>query len=112
MERVRLSSSIAPQVTCGLINTKALYGALVYKTLSRLIGIRKNYGKDIECILLAKNRRFSSSKRTKHIKNRYFVIKGMIGKGEIIIQYCPTGEMQANINTKALQEARFYKMRA
>ena len=40
-------------------------------------------------ILLAKNGRFSSSKRTKHIKNRYFMIKDNIGKGEIIIQYCP-----------------------
>ena len=63
-------------------------------------------------ILLAKNGRFSSSKRTKHIKNRYFMIKDKIGKGKIIIQYCPTGDMWANISTKALQGALFYKMRA
>ena len=37
-------------------------------------------------ILLAKNGRFSSSKRTKHINNRYFMIKNKIGKGEITIQ--------------------------
>ena len=53
-------------------------------------------------ILLAKNVRFSSSKRTKHINNRYFMIKDKIGKGEISIQYCPTGDMWADINTKAL----------
>ena len=63
-------------------------------------------------ILLAKNGRFSSSKRTKHTKNRYFMIKDKIGKGEIIIQYCPTGDIWADINTKALQGALFYKMRA
>ena len=38
-------------------------------------------------ILMAKNDQFSCSKRTKHIKNRYFMIKDKIGKREVIIQY-------------------------
>ena len=59
-----------------------------------------------------KNDQFSCSKRTKHINNRYFMIKDKIGKGEVIIQYCPTGDMWADINTKALQGNLFYKMRA
>ena len=42
-------------------------------------------------ILMATNGRFSCLKHTKHIKNRYFMIKDKIGKGEIIIQYFPTG---------------------
>ena len=61
---------------------------------------------------MATDGRFSCSKRTKHIKNRYFMIKDKIGKGEVIIQYCPTGDMWADINTKALQGSLFYKMRA
>ena len=40
------------------------------------------------------------------------MIKDKIGKGEITIQYCPSGDMWADINTKALQGALFYKMRA
>ena len=60
---------------------------------------------------MAKNGRFSCSKRTKHINNRYFTIKDTIGKGEVIIQYRPTGDMWADINTKALQGSLFYKMR-
>ena len=40
------------------------------------------------------------------------MIKDKIGKGEVIIQYCPTGDMWAAINTKALQGSLFYKMRA
>ena len=55
-----------------------------------------------QTIMVAKNGRFSSSKRTKRIKNRYFMIKDNIEKGKIIIQYCPTGDMWADINTKAL----------
>ena len=63
-------------------------------------------------ILMATNGRFLCSKHTKHIKNRYFIIKDKIGKGEIIIQYCPTCDMWADINTKAPQGSLFYKMRA
>ena len=63
-------------------------------------------------ILMATNGRFSSTKRTKHINNRYFMIKDKIGRGEVIIQYCPTGDMWADINTKALQGILFYNMRA
>ena len=47
---------------------------------------------------------------TKRIKNRNFMIKDKIGKGEVIIQYFPTGDMWAYINTKALQGGLFYKM--
>ena len=38
------------------------------------------------------------------------MIKDKIGKGEIIIQYSSTGDMWANINSKALQGSLFYKM--
>ena len=61
---------------------------------------------------MASNGRLSCTKRTKHIKNRYFMIKDKIGRGEVVIQYCPTGDMWADINTKALQGSLFYKMRA
>eukprot|EP00957_Ditylum_brightwellii_P113893 8682775-Ditylum_brightwellii.AAC.1 len=54
-------------------------------------------------ILMANNGRFACTKRTKHIKIRYFMIKDKIGQGEVIIQCCPTDDMWADINTKALQ---------
>ena len=40
------------------------------------------------------------------------MIKDKIGKGEIVIQYLPTGDMWDDINTKALQGCLFYKMRS
>ena len=40
------------------------------------------------------------------------MIKDKILKREVIIQYCPTGDMWADINTKALHVSLFYKMRA
>ena len=39
------------------------------------------------------------------------MIKDRIGKGEIVIQYCPTGHIWVDINTKALQGILFYNVR-
>ena len=38
------------------------------------------------------------------------MIKDNIGKGEINIQYLPTGDMWVNINSKDLQGSLFYKI--
>jgi hypothetical protein len=52
----------------------------------------------------------SSSKRTKHIKARYFLIKDYYGAGEIDIKFCPTDKMWADILTKPLQGQKFRDM--
>jgi hypothetical protein len=44
-------------------------------------------------ILLEKNGKASSSKRTKHINVRYFFITDRANKGEVSIVWCPTGDM-------------------
>ena len=41
-------------------------------------------------ILLANNGRWLSSKRTKHINNRYFLVKHRVDGGEMTIKYVPT----------------------
>ncbi len=43
--------------------------------------------------LLMKNGRFSSGKRTKHMKAKFFFIKDRIDDGKIIVMHCPTEEM-------------------
>ena len=54
-------------------------------------------------ILLATNGKFSSSKKTKHIKNRFFLIKDKIAQGDIEIQYKPTGRMWSDVLTRPKQ---------
>jgi hypothetical protein len=61
---------------------------------------------------LEKNRRVSSSKPTKHIKAKYFLIKDYYDAEEIDIEFCPTDEMWADILTKPLQREKFRDMRA
>jgi hypothetical protein len=63
------------------------------------------------CILLAKNGRQSSSKRTKHLNLRYFFVKDKIDSGDIVIRYCQTDNMRADFFTKALQGSPFRKHR-
>ena len=67
---------------------------------------------NMSAMSLEKNGRVSSSKRTKHIKAKYFLIKDYYDAEEIDIKFCPTDEMWADILTKPLQGQRFRDMRA
>jgi len=52
-----------------------------------------------------------SSKQTKHIKAKYFLIKDYYDAGEIDVKFCPTDEIWANVLTKPLQGRKFRDMR-
>jgi len=62
-------------------------------------------------ILLERNGKLSSGKRTKHINVRYFFITDRISKGEVRVEWCPTGDMVADFMTKPLQGSTFKKFR-
>ena len=69
------------------------------------------YQDNKSAILLEKNGRVSSSKRTKHIDVRYFFVTDRIQRGEVTSQWCLTGEMVADFMTKPLQGKAFTKFR-
>jgi hypothetical protein len=62
-------------------------------------------------ILLEKNGKASSSKRTKHVNIRYFFITDRVDKGDISLVWCLTGDMIRDFMTKPLQGALFRKFR-
>ena len=62
-------------------------------------------------ILLEKNGKASSSKRTKHINIRYFFITDRVKNGDVSLVWCPTGDMIGDFMTKPLQGALFRKFR-
>jgi hypothetical protein len=62
-------------------------------------------------ILLEKNGKASSSKRTKHINIQYFFITDRLSKEEVSVVWCPTGDMIGDYATKPLQGALFLKFR-
>jgi hypothetical protein len=62
-------------------------------------------------ILLEKNGKASSSKRTKHINIWYFFITDRVKKEEVSVVWCPTGDIIGDFATKPLQGALFRKFR-
>jgi hypothetical protein len=61
--------------------------------------------------LLMNNGRFSSRKKMKHIKAKFFFIKDRIDAGEMKVTHCPTKEMWVDVLTKPLQGRAFRLMR-
>ena len=62
-------------------------------------------------ILLEKNGKRSSGKRTKHINMRYFFITDRVAKGDVSLKWCPTGDMTGYFWTKPNQGALFIQFR-
>ena len=63
-------------------------------------------------MLLEQNGRSSSSKRTKHIKSRYFFIQDKIADGDLEVEHCPTERMWADVLNKPKQGKVFREFRA
>ena len=72
----------------------------------------KLYQDNMSSILLEKNGRSSSTRRTRHMEIRYFFIKDKVSSKEVTIEYCPTDDMVADFFTKPLQGIKFKKFRA
>jgi hypothetical protein len=62
-------------------------------------------------ILLEKNGKASSSKRTHHINIRYFFNTDRVKTEEVSLVWCPTGDMIGDYATNPLQGALFRKFR-
>ena len=62
-------------------------------------------------ILLAKNGKASSGKRTRALNIRYFYVTDQIERGNITMDYCHTDDMTADYLSKSLQGMKFEKFR-
>jgi len=76
-------------------------------------GVKENivFQDNQSAMLLEKNGKASSSKRTKHINIRYYFVTDRINKGELTVEWCPTGDMIGDFMTKPTQGALFKKFR-
>ena len=62
--------------------------------------------------MLETNGKLSSSRKTKHIKAKFFSIKDKVDSEEVKIVDCLAGVMWEDVLTKPLQGTEFRKMRA
>jgi hypothetical protein len=84
-----------------------------YFLLSQGYGIIKNLllQDNRSSILLERNGRASSGKRTRHINIRYYFISDRVNMKEISIDWCPTTNMVADYMSKPLQGSLFRELR-
>ncbi len=62
-------------------------------------------------ILLERNRKASSGKRTRHINIQYFFITDQVNKKKLTIEWCPAKQMVADFMTKLIQGSHFRHLR-
>ena len=86
--------------------TRYFMEAQGYKVTENIV-----YQDNQSAILLERNGKASSSKRTKHINIRYFFVTDRIKNQELTVEWCPTGDMIADFMTKPTQGALFKKFR-
>ena len=67
---------------------------------------------NMSSMLLERNGKQSSGKKTRHIEIRYFFIKDNIDRKRVSVEYCPTNLMWADFFTKPLQGSQFRLLRA
>ena len=63
-------------------------------------------------ILLATNGRQSAGKKSKHIKNKYFLVADKVDQGDLKITHEGTDTMWADYHSKPLQGSKFCTMRS
>jgi hypothetical protein len=95
-------NDVLPQV----LWTKYFLEAQGYDAIDAVI-----YQDNQSAILLEKNGRASSSKRTRHLNIRYFFIYDRIESKEVRVEYCGTDDMIADFFSKPLQGSLFKKFR-
>uniref|UniRef100_A0AAV1V977 Copia protein n=1 Tax=Peronospora matthiolae TaxID=2874970 RepID=A0AAV1V977_9STRA len=60
-------------------------------------------------IALAKNPEFH--KRTKHIDIRYHFVREKVAEGTLVLEYCSTKDMKADLMTKPIPAVQFQHLR-
>ena len=67
---------------------------------------------NVSAQILETNGKFSSWRKNKHIKKKFFLIKDKVDSKEVNNVDCPAGVMWADVLTKSLQGTTFRKIRA
>ena len=105
------SSTVAELVGAHDFSTPILWTKLFME--SQGYEIKKNilFQDNKSTILLQRNGKRSSSKRTRALNIRYFFLTDQIEKGNLTVEFCPSTEMIGDFFTKPLQGAQFEKFR-
>ena len=88
-----------------------LWTRLFLEEQGYMIESNKVFQDNKSTILLEKNGKRSSGKRTHAINVRYFLITNQEETGNVKIEYCPIDDMIGDYMSKGLQGVKFNKFR-
>ena len=97
----------ADDLSVMILWTKLFLDKQGYKVTSNIL-----YQDNKSAMLLEKNGKKSSGKRTRALNIRYFFLTDQVEKKTLTIEYCPKDDMFADYMTKPLREDKFRKFRA
>lgn len=101
------SSTEAEVVAVNDVLSQVLWTNYFLREQGYLVNNTIVYQDNLSAMLLERNGKASSGKRTRHMNIRYFYIKDHVDHGDIELQYCPTETMVADFFTKPLQGKLF-----
>ena len=101
-EAAYVAASLACQEAVWL---RALLGEISFVQKKPTLIKEDNQG----AIALSKNPKYHP--RTKHIDIKYHYIRNKVANKEVILDYCPTSEMLADLLTKPLGKTMFQRIR-
>jgi hypothetical protein len=104
---VTLSSTEAEYVCLADATREAVWLQNLHCEIGVDITPMKIYGDNQSALAIAKNPQYH--KRTKHFDIKHHYIREKINDQTIIVDYCPTENMTADIFTKPLAKAKFQK---
>ena len=104
---VALSSTEAEYMALSEATQEAVWLKVFLCELGEMAGDEaiKIYEDNQGSIALAKNPEFH--KRTKHIDIRYHFVREKVEDGQVVLEYCPTQDMLADLMTKAIPAVQF-----
>ena len=105
------SSTTAELVGVDQVLPLILWTPLFLEAQGYPVMTNKVYQDNRSTILLEKNGKMSSGKRTRALNIRYFMITDQVGRGNVQIEYCPTDNMLGDYMTKGLQGVKFSTFR-
>ncbi|KAG6616766.1 RxLR effector candidate protein [Phytophthora cinnamomi] len=108
---VALSSTEAEYMALSEATQEAVWLKVFLRELGEMASDEaiKIYEDNQGSIALAKNPEFH--KRTKHIDIRYHFVREKVEDGQVVLEYCSTKDMLADIMTKAITSVQFEVLR-
>ena len=106
------SSTTAELVGADDLSVMILWTKLFLDEQGYMVTSNILYQDNKSAMLLEKNGKKSSGKRTRALNIRYFFLTDQVEKKTLTIEYCPKDDMFADYMTKPLRGDKFRKFRA